>query len=74
MRVPGLEPWWAWDTTVPLTIQPQVGSQGCGRLRGGVWETWGEDAFFSVLLLSGARHTGSGGSPRTLYRARCDLN
>ena len=57
MRVPGLEPWWAWDTTVPLTIQPQVGSQGCGRLRGGVWETWGEDAFFSVLLLSGARHT-----------------
>jgi hypothetical protein len=26
MRAPGLEPWWARDTTVHLTIQPQVGS------------------------------------------------
>ena len=26
MRAPGFEPWWARDTTVPLTIQPHVGS------------------------------------------------
>ena len=27
MRAPGVEPGWAGDTTVPLTIQPQVGSR-----------------------------------------------
>ena len=26
MRAPGFEPWWARDTTIPPTVQPQVGS------------------------------------------------
>ena len=26
MRAPGFEPWLAGDTTVPLTIQPQISS------------------------------------------------
>ena len=51
MRAPGFEPWWAEDTTVPLTIQPQVGSRKTMKLTASTSQILHVDRVLALSLL-----------------------